>query len=72
MQKVPNPNLPVVAGVSLRGKCPYLELFWSVFSRIRTRIIPNADTSYAVRVIQINFEHGNILVYDHLFSAIAI
>ena len=29
-------------------KCPYSELFWSVFSRIRTRIIPNRDTFYAV------------------------
>ena len=54
MQKIPNPNLPVVTGVSLREKCPYLELFWSVF------------------VIQINVEHGNIFVYDHLFSAITI
>ena len=36
---------------SLREKCPYSELFWSVFSRIpkmRTRITPNTDTFYAV------------------------
>ena len=51
--------------MSLREKCSYSELFWSVFSRIRTeygeilriqyecrkmrtRIIPNTDTFYAV------------------------
>ena len=40
---------------SLREKCPYLELFWSVFSRIRTecgkiptRKTPDMDTFYAV------------------------
>ena len=37
--------------LSLRKKCPYSELFWSVISRIRTeygemrtRINPNTDT----------------------------
>ena len=34
--------------VPLREKCPYSELFWSAFSRIRTRITPNNDTFYAV------------------------
>ena len=43
--------------VSLREKCQYLELAWSVFSRIRTeykceeirtRITPNTDTFHAV------------------------
>ena len=29
---------------SLRKKCPYSELFWSLFSRIRTKITPNTDT----------------------------
>ena len=37
---------------TLREKCPYLELFWSVFSpnawEIRTRITPNTDTFHAV------------------------
>ena len=40
---------------SLREKCPYSKLFWSVFSRIqsecgkmRTKITPNTDTFYAV------------------------
>ena len=35
-------------GITLREKCPYLEIFWSVFSGIRTeygeilRIFPNS------------------------------
>ena len=40
---------------TLRTKCPYSEIFWSAFSRIRTkygkkrtRITPNTDTFYAV------------------------
>ena len=33
---------------ALFEKCPYSELFWSVFSRIRTRITPNKDTIQAV------------------------
>ena len=33
---------------SRRKKCLYSELFWSVFSRIRTRTTPNTDTFYAV------------------------
>ena len=40
---------------TLREKCPYSELFWSAFSRIRTefgkirtRITPNTDTFYSV------------------------
>ena len=28
---------PHFSNFSLREKCPYLELFWSVFSRIRTK-----------------------------------
>ena len=36
--------------VSLREKCPYLELLWSVFSpnvgKCGTRITPNTDTFY--------------------------
>ena len=41
--------------VTLREKCLYTELFWPVFSHIRTeygkiqtRITPNADNFYAV------------------------
>ena len=33
---------------SLRKKWPYLELFWSKFGKIRTRITPNTDTFHAV------------------------
>ena len=42
---------------ALRSKCPYSELFWSVFSRIWTeygeigyRITHNTDTFYTVRI----------------------
>ena len=38
---------------SLREKCPYWELFWSIFSRIRTRITRNTDTFYAVSSFEI-------------------
>ena len=41
---------------TLREKCPYLDLFWSVFShirrKIRTRISPNTGTFYAVQPAQ--------------------
>ena len=53
----------------MRKKCPYFELFWSVFSRIRTdygeilRISP-----YSVRMLentdQNNFEYGHFLLSD--------
>ena len=43
--------------VSLRKKCPYSDLFWSVFSRIqsesgkiRTEKTPNTDTCHAVYI----------------------
>ena len=39
---------PVFWHILLHEKCPYLELFWSVFSRIRTRITPNMDNFYSV------------------------
>ena len=48
-------NLKSLLGITLREKCPYLELFWSVFSRIRTkygkirtRITPNMNTFYTL------------------------
>ena len=60
---------------TLRKKCPYLELFWSTFSRIRTeyreilRISPclvqmreNAD--------QNNYEYGHFLSSEKLKSMI--
>ena len=34
--------------VTLRKNCSCSELFWSAFSRIRTRVTPNTDTFYAV------------------------
>ena len=41
---------------TLREKCPYLDLFWSVFScirsKIRTRISPNTGTFYAEQPAQ--------------------
>ena len=50
---------------SLRKKCPYSELFWSVFSRIRTCISP-----YSVRMRenadQNNSEYGHFPRSDSL------
>ena len=48
---------------TLRKKCPYLELFWSVFSRIRTEYGEILRTSpYLVRILenadQNNYEYG--------------
>ena len=49
-------------------KCPYSELFWSVFSRIRneygkirTRITPNTDTFYVVSSDSISSEACNFI-----------
>ena len=36
---------------TLREKCLYLELFWPVFSRIRSRKILNTDTFHAVQAM---------------------
>ena len=57
---------------SLREKCPYSELFWSAFSvsfriqsecgKMRTRIIENTDTFYAVSV-QSNYSK----IYENIF-----
>ena len=51
-------NVVIFEKFTLRKKCPYSELFWSVFSRvilvsifpgkIRTRITPNTDAFQAV------------------------
>ena len=35
-------SISVKSEKSLRKKCPYSELFWSAFSRIRTEYGPNA------------------------------
>ena len=60
---------------SLHEKCPYLELFWSAFSRIRTefreifRISP-----YSVQMLentnQNNSEYGHFLRSDCLHHVI--
>ena len=34
--------------ISMRKKCPYSELLWSAFARIRTRITPNTDIFHVV------------------------
>ena len=36
--------------LTLRKKCLYSELFWSECRKMRTRITPNMDTFYAVRI----------------------
>ena len=33
---------------TLRKKCPYSELLWSEYGKIRIRITPNTDTFHAV------------------------
>ena len=45
-----NPITSYKYNIILRNRCPYSELFWSSFSRIRTRITPKTDTFYAVSV----------------------
>ena len=56
-------------GFTLREKCPYSELFWSAFSRIRTeygeilRIFP-----YSVRM-QENTNHSNS-EYGHFLRSV--
>ena len=44
----------------MREKCPYLELFKSVFCRIRTRITPNTDIFYAVDAYKLKIAQSNI------------
>ena len=57
--------------LSLRKKCPYLELFWFAFSRIRTEYEEIRSISpYSVRmrknVGQNNSEYGHFLRGDVL------
>ena len=56
--------------------CPYSELFWSVFShtgteyrKIRTRIAPNTDTVYAVRITII---YDNCPVSNKMYHALPL
>ena len=57
--------------ITLRGKCPYLEFFWSVFSRIRIeygeilRISPYSDQMWE-KMNQKNSE------YEHFIVVLAI
>ena len=51
---------------------PYLKLFWSVFSRIRTRKAPNTDAYHAVYLPenallfkkQLGFQSAHLIEYD--------
>ena len=59
-------SFPRNARGALRKKCPYLELFWSVFSRIRTEYGEIRSISlYSVRmrenVDQNNSKYGHFL-----------
>ena len=54
-----------IAKATLRKKCPYSELFWSVFSRIRTEGEILRISSYSVRkrekTEQNNSEYEHVL-----------
>ena len=79
---VPHPKLnncrKLLLSKALRKMCPYLELFWSVFSRIRTEygeIWSISPYSFRMRVNtdQNNFEYehfscseGNVYHVEHL------
>ena len=53
---------------TLRKKCPYLELFWSAFSRIRTEYGEIRNISpYSVRMRE-NTEQNNS-EYGHFLSS---
>ena len=67
------PRSQQILSHALREKCPYSELFWFVFSRIRTeyREIRNISP-YSVRMPentdQTNSEHGHLLCSNSLFQ----
>ena len=55
--------------ITLRGKCPYLELFWSAFSHIRTEhgeILRISSSSVRMRG---NTDHNNYK-YEHFLRSI--
>ena len=73
--------LSQLQNLSLREKCPYSELFWSAFPRIRieygcrkipecwkmrTRITPNTNTFYAVFLMTVIVVKRNALVNQKL------
>ena len=51
---------------SLRKKCS--ELFWSVFSRIQSRITPNMDTFYAVLLLVSGIFDVLICAFDYIYG----
>ena len=53
---------------SLRKKCPYSELFWSVFSPIQSRITPNMDTFHAVSLLETGSFDVLICVFDYIYG----
>ena len=61
---------------TLHEKCPYLELFWSVFSlnakKIRTRITPNTDTFYAVKNTNVHQKNSQIFCREGFEQLLAI
>ena len=67
--------------LTLGKKCPYLELFWSLFSRIRTeygqirtRATPNMDTFQLDRLIALIEDDEIMVSFDvtFLYTNIAI
>ena len=46
--------------VTMREKCPYLEFFWSVFSRIRTSFLSVFSPNVA-NTDQKNYKYGHFL-----------
>ena len=53
---------------SLRKTCPYSELFWSVFSRIQSRITPNMDTFHAVSLLVPGNFDVLICIFDYIYG----
>ena len=49
---------------SLRKKCLYSELFWPVFSHIRTRITPNTYTFHAVVLLKLHSDRSAISQFN--------
>ena len=61
----------ITIGYTLRERCPYSELFWSAFSRIRTEygdILHISPHSVRMRenADQNNFEHGHFSRSDNI------
>ena len=52
---------------TLREKCPYSELFWSVFSRIRTEYGEIYSVRMQENTDQNNSEYGHFLHSDTIY-----